>query len=301
MENKQRLPELISIIIPNLDSPLIGDVIKAIKQEIHNHPCEIIIVGKDKWNILKQFSEGINFIDTIHPIGASRARNIGIDQSKGDWLFFIDADCIPQQNWMAYLIRRMQEGWKVVGGGVNSGQENFWTQVYNIAMFHEFLTSKGEEIKRYLPTLNLAVNREVINKVGGLNEDLRRCEDLEWTLRMTQSGYRLIFEPTAAIHHKPINLSFKRLRDVFYTDGFYSIQNRIKFNKLYKMPEILNHSFVWKYLSPLISAYTTLKIFVTTQEFRNNLTTIPYVYMLKFFWCLGASSGLKAMENKTIS
>jgi len=301
MENKNQLPELMSIIIPNLNSPLIGEVIKAIKQEVNNHPCEIIVVGKDKWNILQHYSEDIKFIDTIHPIGAGRARNIGIEQSNGNWLFFIDADCIPQQNWMENLIRRMQEGWNVVGGGVKSDDENFWPLVYNIAMFHEFFISKRKEIKKYLPTLNLAVKREVMNKVGLLNEDLRRCEDLEWTLRMTQSGYRLIFEPTAAILHKPIDLSFKRLKDIFYTDGFYSIQNRIKFKKLYKMPEILGHSLVWKLLSSLISAYTTLKIFITTQEFRNNLSTIPSVYILKFCWCLGAAEGLKAMDNKSIS
>ena len=297
MEKSDQLPELISIIIPNLNSPIIGEVINAIKKEANHHPFEIIVVGKDKWNILDQFSEEIIFIDTEHPVGAGRARNIGIQHSKGNWLFFTDADCFPQQNWMMGFIRRLREGWEVVGGGVVSDEEKSWRLIYNIGMFHEFFSSKETNIKKYLPTLNLAVKREVINEVGFLNEALQRCEDLEWTLRMTQSGYRLLFEPAAAILHKPTDLSFKRLKNVFYSDGFHSIQNRKKFKGLYKMPAILGFSFVWKFLSPLISALTTLRIFISTQELRHNPLTIPYVYILKIIWCFGAAEGLKAMDN----
>jgi glycosyltransferase involved in cell wall biosynthesis len=298
MKNKTLSSNLISIIIPNLNSPLIGEVINAVKKQENSYPSEIIVIGQDQWNILQNYADDIIFIKTEHPVGAAKARNIGIDQSRGNWLFFIDADCIPQKNWIKNLILRMQEGYDIVGGGVKSDESNMWPLVYNIAMFHEFFNTKREEIKNYLPTLNIAINREVINKVGFLNEDLVRCEDLEWTLRMTQSGYQLLFDPTATILHKPFNLSFERLRDVFYKDGFYSIQNRIKFKKLYKMPDIMRHALAWKLLSPVISAYTTLKIFMTTQEFRKNLLTIPYVYVVKILWCLGAAQGIKDMRSK---
>jgi GT2 family glycosyltransferase len=56
---------------------------------------------------------------------------------------------------------------------------------------------------------NMAVRRLVIRSVGGLRADLgklegslRTGEDHEFFLRMLQSGFRGVYEPTAVVHHR---------------------------------------------------------------------------------------------------
>ena len=68
-------------------------------------------------------------------------------------------------------------------------------------MFHEQLASQPREEHHYLPTLNLAMKREVVEKVGPLNEALMRGQDIEWTSRMTHAGIHLFFEPAAIVEH----------------------------------------------------------------------------------------------------
>lgn len=298
MTDNPNSTKFISIIIPDLNSPLIGEVIEAVKNQKISCNKEIIIIGKDKWKILQNFSEDIKFIETIQPVSAAKARNIGLKESKGDLLVFIDADCIAQENWLSNLVYTINEGFKVVGGGVTYRKENFLSSVYNIAMLHEFFDTKKREIKNYLPTLNLAIKREVVNKIGYLNEEFLRCEDLEWTLRMKQSGYKLLFEPSAIILHKPFHSSFKSLGDTFFEDGFFSIQNRFRFSNIYEMPNILRYAIVWKFFSLIISTYSTIKIYFKTRQFRENIRAFPHIFILKFYWCLGAAKGIKYMKNK---
>jgi GT2 family glycosyltransferase len=56
---------------------------------------------------------------------------------------------------------------------------------------------------------NMAVRREVVQRIGGLRADLgklegslRTGEDHEFFLRMLHAGFRGVYEPTAVVHHR---------------------------------------------------------------------------------------------------
>jgi len=123
-------PVKISVIIPNLHSPIVDQTLDSILAQETNLPYEIIVVGQDKYNLVKQY-EQVQFIQTPEPVGAAEARNIGIRHARGDWLFFIDADCIAQPGWMQAFVEEFEDGWQVVGGGVITPEEPFWLLVYN--------------------------------------------------------------------------------------------------------------------------------------------------------------------------
>lgn len=286
----------ISIIVPNLHSPIIDKVLRSVISQPNDLSYEIIVVGKDKYNLVKEFPD-VHFIDTGRPVGASTARNIGIKHAKGEWLFFIDADCIAQPGWLTTLSRAMAEGWKVVGGGVSTPEEPFWRLVYNLSMFYGELTSREEKVRKFMPTLNLAVHKEVIQNVGLMDESLPRGQDIDWTSRMTLAGYDLLFKPAASVEHLPERKDFRTLRKFVYKSGYYMIRVRRRYPEIFKTPELLQRPLAWRLLGPFIALYITIKIFLQSSEVRQHLKILPFIYLQKLSWCYGAAKSLKELYN----
>ena len=286
----------ISVIIPNLHSPMIDRTIESILAQETDQPYEVIVVGLDQYHLVENFPD-VQFIQTSGPVGAAEARNIGIRAARGEWLFFIDADCIAQPGWMNTLVDAFQEGWKVVGGGVKTPREPFWLLVYNLSMFYGELASREERVRQFMPTLNLAVHRDVIETVGLMDESLPRGQDIDWTSRMTLAGYELLFKPGAAVMHLPERKDFRTLREYVRQSGYYMIRVRKKYPDIFHTPAILEKPLAWRLLAPLIAGYTTWKIFSQSKEVRQHWQILPYVYLQKCSWCRGAAESLQKTHN----
>lgn len=286
----------ISVIIPNLHSPIVDQTIESVLGQETDLPFEVIVVGMDKYNLVEKYPE-VKFGITPHPVGAAEARNIGIRQAKGEWLFFIDSDCVAQPGWIKALSEAFDEGWQVVGGGVKTPEEPFWLLVYNLSMFYGELASQKEKVRKFFPTLNLAVHREVIEKVGLMDEDLPRGQDIEWTARMTLAGYRLLFQPLAAVEHLPERHDLKTLRQYVRKSGYYTIRVRHRYPEVFQTPQILKSALIWRLLAPLIALWITVKIFFTTKEVRQHCRIVPYIYVQKLSWCYGAAESLRKVKK----
>jgi len=281
----------ISIIIPNLHSPIIDRTLESVLNQNTTYPYEVIVVGMDKYGLVEKY-EQVEFIQTPTPVGAAEARNMGIGKACGEWLLFIDSDCIAQPGWIRTFSEAFIEGYKVIGGGVITPEEPFWLLVYNLSMFYGELASQPERDRKFMPTLNLAVHREVIDKVGLMNEGLPRGQDIEWTSRMTLAGYHPRFKPSATVKHLPERKNFKTLREYVRKSGYYMVRVRQQYPQIFHMPTILEKSFAWRILAPFIAGYITGKIFFQTKEVRQHWKILPYIYLQKLSWCYGAAESL---------
>jgi hypothetical protein len=164
-------------------------------------------------------------------------------------------------------------------------------------MFHEQLPSNKKSKRSYLATLNLAVDREVIEDVGQLNEELERGQDIEWTSRMTKAGYDLLFEPYAMIEHHPARHTLDALVKDNNRSGYYAISVRQKYPDIFKMPPLLKTAATWRLFKPIIAGLTTMRIVLTSKEVRQHSKIIPYIYKQKAAWCDGAISRLEEIES----
>ena len=286
----------ISVIVPNLHSPIIDQTLESVLGQKIDVPYEVIVVGQDKYDLVKRFNK-VQFIQTPKPVGAAEARNIGIRNAKGEWLFFIDSDCIAQPGWMQAFVEEFEDGWQVVGGGVITPEEPFWLLVYNLSMFYGELSSQPRRIRKFMPTLNLAVHRNVIENVGMMDEDLPRGQDIEWTSRMTLSGFELLFKPEASIQHIPQRKNLEDLREYVRKSGYYMIQVRNRYPEIFNTPGILKYPLSWRLLAPFIAGAITIKIFIQTREVRRHWRILPYIYLQKFSWCRGAWQSLADLRN----
>lgn len=199
---------MISVIIPSLHSPVIDHVIDALEQQtIRSQIGEIIIVGQDRYGRIPR-SPHIQFINTPRPMIHGAARNLGATLAQGTYLLFVDADCVARPELAERLLARHQQGWPVVGGGLELEPGNYWTLCDNILVFAPFLSTMPAGPRRTLPSYNLSMQRDAFAAVNGFDERYTLVgEDTDLCLRLRQHGYTLFCEPRAAVYHRHVRTS----------------------------------------------------------------------------------------------
>src|SRR3990170_2976907 len=281
-----------SVIIPDLHSPRIGEVLDALRQQegvIRNH-YEILIVGRDKYGIVRDHEakddQHIRFLESERDLNPAEARNRGIKEARGKVIFFIDADCIAEPGWMATLLKSYEEGHPVVGGPIWFEQDGYWVLADNVAHFHDLLPDIGRGPNRHfmLATANMMVEKAILEKVGMFDESFPAGEDLGLSLRIRQAGYDLYFEPMARIIHKPVRDTLGEV--LRHSEGWarHSIRIRTKYRDTLKTPWILFQPLLLRILSPFIAIVVTVKIFRRHSCMRRFWYTAPVVFLTKLVW-----------------
>lgn len=279
-----------AVIIPSLNSPIIDQVIVAIlKQDNIQQQPEIIIVGKDDLGRISP-NAPVNFIDTGQPVLAAVARNRGVTSTNAELLIFLDSDCLPISAWLSAHQEAHRAGYKVVSGSVLPKGNNYWHLTYNLTLFHELLSLNPVGPRDFLATLNLSVEREVFEKVGGMNEKINRVEDIDWTTRMRKAGIQPYFWPSAAVNH----LHNRQTSHAVWRDcalsGYHMRQLRLKHQDMLTAPGILRYPRLVFLFSPFIALWATGRILWKRPYIIPKFWhTIPALFWTKLAWCWGAS------------
>ena len=132
--------------------------------------------------------------------GAANARNAGVAASTAPWLFFLDSDCVPAEDW---LDRAMATGGRdvIIGGRVDvfeetppprSGAEAF-EAVFGFAQ-RDYIRHKYFSV-----TANLLTTRAMFEAVGGF--DGMVSEDCDWCRRARAKGYDIEYRDDLVVRH----------------------------------------------------------------------------------------------------
>ena len=281
-----------SVIIPNLNSPTINKTIEAIlDQQYDMQQVEIIVVGVDKHQQIKT-KPNVYFDNSIYPISPAVARNRGAAQAQGSIFVFIDADCIPQKNWLDVLSNRFKSPTtNIVGGGVAFNTQNYWALADNLSMFYEYLSihTPGERLQ--LPSLNLAIRAHIFSEVGGFDERYPKPagEDADLTIRLRNRGHRLFFEPHAVVLHAPPRHRFNDMLRHSYYQGMYSTKVDPRYGKEEGLPGLLRKPIGLTLSAPFLAWAVTAGIFIKFPRLFRFWYTFPALYLSKIAWCWGAA------------
>ncbi|MDP1728806.1 MAG: glycosyltransferase [archaeon] len=172
---------------------------------------ELIILpnggGKNEFKNLKN----VKVINT-GAVSPGIKRNIGVKNSKGEIIAFIDDDAYPEKDWLEKANENFKDKNIVAVGGPSLVPHNatFFQRISN--KVYELSSGKTgirygehkkiEEIDDW-PACNLFVRRKDFNEVGGFNTKYFGGEDTQVCYSLLKTSKRMIYNPKLIIYHHP--------------------------------------------------------------------------------------------------
>lgn len=144
--------------------------------------------------------------------GRSPARNYGISRANGDFLVFVDSDCILPPDYVENLRRELRLHPADCFGGPDDAHASFsdLQKAINYSMT-AFLTTGGirggkVQMEKFVPrTFNMGFARRVADRVGGFREMF--SEDIDMSTRIRQAGFSIaLFRPVKVFHKRRVSI-----------------------------------------------------------------------------------------------
>ncbi len=197
---------LISVIIPNYNGEKTLDLCLTAATSTKDEAVEIIVVddcSEDRSrDIIRRFP--CTLIESSPHAGASRVRNLGAQQARGDILFFTDADCLLQENTLSQLriMLSSTDSHTIIGG-------TYTPQPYDPGFFGRFQSvfinyfeTRNPLQADYIATHAMAINTDLFHSSGGFAEDQWPIlEDVEFSHRLRRAGVKLVMQPAIRVQH----------------------------------------------------------------------------------------------------
>jgi GT2 family glycosyltransferase len=287
----------ISVVIPNLHSPLIDQVIDALeRQTARRLICEIIVVGLDCY---RRVPSGVRFVETPKQLSAGAARNLGAKLASGDYLLFLDADCLAAPDLVERLAGHFARGHVVVGGSMKIESGNYWVLCDNLLSFAPSLSQAAAGPRAYLPSFNFCISRALFERLAGFDERFVGAtgEDVDLSLRLIADGQTLYFDPSACVAHRPSRTTSRATwqHQRAFGHGYYWVQRQ---HSAYLHSPL---GRLWRSaggliiaLSPLLACKDTLLLFLQSPELRQHPHAFWGMIWGKTAWYWGAIEALLA-------
>lgn len=202
----------VAIVIPTLNEEhFISRCLNSIiKQTYEFEKMDVMIIdggSKDKTkDIVAEYQkshQNIRFIENKKKI-QSVAFNIGFKKSTAPYIIRLDAHAEYDSKYISLCIENLKQDEKRgnVGGRCNilPFNQSLWAQT-NAILNHSRFGIGGAAFRVSNEAHNTdsvpfgSFPRKIIEKIGGMREDLPRGEDNEYNSRIRKAGYKIFFDP----------------------------------------------------------------------------------------------------------
>lgn len=203
------VPALVSVVIPTYNGvATLGAQLDALDCQDYTGDVEVVVSDNGSTDGLEDFLAArvgrlpVRRVDSSDRRGVSHARNVGVRESRGDFVLICDADDVVVPGWVGALVAAAADA-ELVGGPldpsvINAGSELVWRFPHPIDRLPVKL--------RFLPYAhgcNVGVWREVVDAVGGWEESYGPGgEDVDFAWRLQLAGGRLVNVPGAVVHYR---------------------------------------------------------------------------------------------------
>lgn len=238
--------KLVSIIIPvyNVKVYLSKCIDSVLKQTYKN--IEVILIddcsNDGSEEICDYYSKLDERIIVIHKKneGVSRARNLGIDIAKGEYIAFIDSDDYIKDSMIEDIISEIEKNKCDMGiCGYSILYEDGKEKISDKKEEKLILNSK-ETLKEIFSTnkingflWNKVFSKTLLDKIR-LKENLEICEDLHFVCNILKNELKICYIGKALYYYRNISSSAtKNIKKIFTANG------ELKYLKAYKYIEIL--------------------------------------------------------------
>lgn len=218
---------LVSLIIPTKNAwQLVKACIESILEKTRYENYEILLIdnGSTEQESLAYFEQlsqhpKVRLLKYDHPFNYSAINNFGVKQAKGEVIGLINNDIeVITGDWLTYMVGhalrkdigcvgsklyysddRVQHAGVVMGYGGGAGHAHKY-----FPRFHAGYLNRLVATHRFsaVTAACLIVEREIFDKVGGLNESLAVAfNDVDFCLRVRELGYSNLYCAEAELYH----------------------------------------------------------------------------------------------------
>ena len=139
----------------------------------------------------------------------SDARNLAAQHAQGEYLIFLDSDCLLPRGYLNALdVGLKRDQWDAFGGP-DAAPEDFspLQKAISFSMTSFWTTGgiRGGKVRtaQYYPRgFNMGMKRDVFHAVGGYDPAFKTGEDVDLSIRVHQAGYKVGLIPEAEVWHK---------------------------------------------------------------------------------------------------
>ncbi len=136
--------------------------------------------------------------------GPAAARNHGVQVAQAPLLLFTDADCAPCDDWIEQLTAVFQDETIMGAKGAYLTQQTALAPRFVQAEYEDrYDRMRSQPQIDFIDTYSAAYRRTIFLENGGFDAIFTTAsvEDQEFSFRLAQKGYRLVFAPQAQVVH----------------------------------------------------------------------------------------------------
>ena len=153
--------------------------------------------------------------------GPGQSRNYGAERAKGDYLLILDSDVVLPCDYLKAIEEELNANPCEAFGGPDASHPSFTPvqKAISYSMTSFFTTGgirggKAKLDKFYPRSFNMGIRRDVYLSLGGFSK-MRFGEDIDFSYRICEAGYRPRLFPQAWVWHKRRTDFRKFFRQVF--------------------------------------------------------------------------------------
>lgn len=135
--------------------------------------------------------------------GRAAARNTGAAAAQGDYLLFVDADCLPcDERLVTRHLDALKEGCDISIGVISCPGASFWERYQNEVTRRRIASNYPVHLA--LTTQNFAIRRGLFEQAGGFDERYKAYgfEDKDIAVRLCKTTGKFCLNPTAVVWHR---------------------------------------------------------------------------------------------------
>jgi len=233
----------LSVIIPAWNaSGLLAQAIESVRRQAIV-PDEIIVVDDGSQDATVEIATSLGAdIRVIHHRtnrGPAAARNSGLTAARGDWIAFLDADDLWPPDKLALQGEALRAD---PDCGVCLGLQR---QFRHPNLFADGTPEVFSEVAYFIFLFGCGIfRRDVVDRIGPIDESMRHGEDSDWFFRLWEQAHRMLLLPEVTVHYRrhPGGITYnKTLHEMGHLKAMAkSVARRRKAGTVH-LPEVMVH------------------------------------------------------------
>lgn len=200
-----------SVIVPVYNRPQeVAELLESLtRQTLRDFEVVLVEDGSTitSEKIFEQYSSRLSIQYFFKPnTGPGPSRNFGFEKARGNYFVVFDSDCILPPHYFEAVDRFLKIEKADAWGGPDRGMKEFTPLQQAMAFtMSSLLTTggiRGGKQKAFQPrSFNMGISRKVFEITRGFHFD-RFAEDIELSIRIRKSGFKVALIPDAFVYHK---------------------------------------------------------------------------------------------------